>query len=43
MRVKELDVHTIWEQRYQSIVDMEAHLHRNVTRIIKFFLHMSKK
>ncbi len=41
--VKELDVHTIWEQRYQSIVDMEAHLHRNGTRIIKFFLHMSKE
>ncbi len=41
--VKELDVHSIWEQRYQSIVDMEAHLHRNGTRIIKFFLHMSKE
>ncbi|MDO8271157.1 MAG: polyphosphate kinase 2 family protein [Gammaproteobacteria bacterium] len=41
--VKELDVHTIWDQRYQSIVEMEAHLHRNGTRIIKFFLHMSKE
>lgn len=41
--VGELDVHTIWDQRYQSIVDMEAHLHRNGTRIIKFFLHMSKE
>lgn len=41
--VKELDVHTIWDQRYQSIVDMEAHLHRSGTRIIKFFLHMSKE
>ncbi len=32
----------IWEERYRSIVDMEAHLHRNGTRIIKFFLHLSK-
>ncbi len=32
----------IWEQRYRSIVDHEAHLHRNGTRIIKFFLHLSK-
>ena len=33
----------IWEERYQSIVDFEAHLHRNGTRIIKFFLHLSKE
>jgi PPK2 family polyphosphate:nucleotide phosphotransferase len=33
---------TIWEQRYRSIVDLEKHLHRNGTRIIKFFLHLSK-
>jgi PPK2 family polyphosphate:nucleotide phosphotransferase len=32
----------IWEERYRSIVDQEAHLHRNGTRIIKFFLHLSK-
>ncbi len=32
----------IWEERYRSIVDLEAHLHRNGTRIIKFFLHLSK-
>lgn len=32
----------IWEERYRSIVDHEAHLHRNGTRIIKFFLHLSK-
>ena len=30
----------IWEERYRSIVDLEAHLHRNGTRIIKFFLHL---
>jgi PPK2 family polyphosphate:nucleotide phosphotransferase len=34
---------TIWKERYQSIVDLEKHLHRNGTRIIKFFLHISKK
>ncbi|CAN5753272.1 polyphosphate kinase 2 family protein [soil metagenome] len=32
----------IWDERYRSIVDMEAHLHRNGTRIIKFFLNLSK-
>ena len=29
--------------RYRSIVDLERHLHRNGTRIIKFFLHLSKE
>lgn len=33
---------TIWRERYRSIVDIENHLHRNGTRIIKFFLHLSK-
>ncbi len=33
---------TIWEERYRSIVDLEEHLHRNGTRIVKFFLHLSK-
>jgi len=37
-----LDEKTIWEERYRSIVDMEEHLHRNGTRIIKVFLHLSK-
>ncbi|MEO6423449.1 MAG: ADP-polyphosphate phosphotransferase [Candidatus Nitrotoga sp.] len=32
----------IWRERYRSIVDMENHLHRNGTRVIKFFLHLSK-
>lgn len=32
----------IWEDRYRSIVDMEQHLHRNATRTVKFFLHLSK-
>ena len=34
---------TIWQERYHSIVDMENHLHRNGTRIIKFFLHLSEE
>lgn len=33
----------IWEERYRSIVDLEGHLHRNGTRVIKFFLHLSKE
>ncbi len=37
-----LDDKTVWQNRYRSIVDLEEHLHRNGTRIIKFFLHMSK-
>jgi PPK2 family polyphosphate:nucleotide phosphotransferase len=32
----------IWNRRYHSIVDLERHLHRNGTQIIKFFLHLSK-
>jgi PPK2 family polyphosphate:nucleotide phosphotransferase len=37
------DEKTIWEERFRSIVDLEAHLHRNGTRIIKVFLHLSKE
>jgi PPK2 family polyphosphate:nucleotide phosphotransferase len=33
---------TVWHDRYRSIVDMEKHLHTNGTRIIKFYLHLSK-
>jgi PPK2 family polyphosphate:nucleotide phosphotransferase len=32
----------IWKERFRSIVDLEEHLHRNGTRIIKIFLHLSK-
>jgi len=32
----------IWDHRYHSIVEMEKHLHRNGTRIVKIFLHLSK-
>ena len=37
-----LDEKTIWTGRYRSIADLEEHLHRNGTRIIKIFLHLSK-
>jgi PPK2 family polyphosphate:nucleotide phosphotransferase len=33
----------IWRGRYRSIVDLETHLDRNGTRVIKFFLHLSKE
>jgi len=34
---------SIWRGRYRSIVNLEDHLHRNGTRIVKFFLHLSKE
>lgn len=37
------DAKKIWHDRYRSIVDLENHLDRNGTRIIKFFLHLSKE
>jgi PPK2 family polyphosphate:nucleotide phosphotransferase len=33
----------VWRDRYRSIVHLERHLHDNGTRIIKFFLHLSKE
>lgn len=32
----------LWPQRFASINGLEQHLHRNGTRVIKFFLHMSR-
>ena len=32
-----------WRDRYRSIETLEDHLHRNGTRVIKFFLHLSKE
>ena len=37
-----LDEKTIWKERHRSIVDLERHLNQNGTRIVKFFLHLSK-
>jgi len=36
------DEKNIWKGRYRSIVDLEDHLCRNGTRVIKIFLHLSK-
>jgi PPK2 family polyphosphate:nucleotide phosphotransferase len=33
----------VWRDRYRSIVDLEKHLHANGTRIVKFYLHLSKE
>jgi PPK2 family polyphosphate:nucleotide phosphotransferase len=33
----------VWKHRYQSIIDLERHLDRNGTRIVKIFLHLSKE
>ncbi|HVW37392.1 MAG TPA: ADP-polyphosphate phosphotransferase [Pirellulales bacterium] len=38
-----LEDKSIWRRRYRSINDFERHLHDNGTRIIKFFLHLSKE
>jgi PPK2 family polyphosphate:nucleotide phosphotransferase len=33
----------LWHDRYRSIVDLERHLYVNGTRVIKFFLHLSRE
>ncbi|MBS1820083.1 MAG: polyphosphate kinase 2 family protein [Acidobacteria bacterium] len=42
-RVPDFDQKTVWKERFRSIVDFERHLHRNGTRVVKFFLHVSKE
>ncbi len=37
------DPDKIWKSRYRSIADLEHHLYHNGTRIVKFFLHLSKE
>jgi PPK2 family polyphosphate:nucleotide phosphotransferase len=37
------DKERIWKGRYRSIVEFERHLHRNGTRVLKFYLHLSKE
>ena len=32
----------VWKERFRSILDHEKHLDRNGTKIVKFFLHISK-
>jgi PPK2 family polyphosphate:nucleotide phosphotransferase len=38
-----LDEQKVWQQRYESIVNLEKHLDRNGTQVIKFFLHLSRE
>src|SRR5450830_1585419 len=38
-----LDEKTVWRDRYRSIANLERHLVGNGTRIVKFFLHLSKE
>ena len=33
----------VWRERFRSIVSLERHLHANGTRIVKFYLHLSKE
>jgi PPK2 family polyphosphate:nucleotide phosphotransferase len=37
------DEKEVWHDRYRSTTNLERHLHENGTRIIKFFLHLSKE
>jgi PPK2 family polyphosphate:nucleotide phosphotransferase len=37
------DEKDVWVRRYDSIRDLEKHLHRNGTQTIKIFLHLSYK
>jgi PPK2 family polyphosphate:nucleotide phosphotransferase len=40
---KHADEKTLWHDRYRSIVNLEKHLDRNGTRVVKFFLHLSEE
>ena len=37
------DDNALWHDRYRSIANFERHLHVNGTRIVKFYLHLSKE
>jgi PPK2 family polyphosphate:nucleotide phosphotransferase len=37
------DEKALWQSRYRSILSLEQHLHDNGTRVVKFFLHLSKE
>lgn len=38
-----IDLNSIWDERYESIRDMEKHLARNGTIVLKFWLNVSKE
>ncbi len=40
---KAAETKSLWRNRYRSIVDLEDHLYRNGTRVVKFFLHLSRE
>jgi PPK2 family polyphosphate:nucleotide phosphotransferase len=40
---KQLNGKQVWLERYRSILDLERHLDLNGTKIVKFFLHLSKE
>lgn len=37
------DMDKLWKNRYEDIVNSEKYLHHNGIRVVKFFLHVSKK
>jgi PPK2 family polyphosphate:nucleotide phosphotransferase len=37
------DDEALWRHRYRSMVDLEKHLNESGTRIVKFYLHLSKE
>ncbi|WAP71050.1 polyphosphate kinase 2 family protein [Jiella pelagia] len=37
------DNDAVWAERYRSMNDLERHLSANGTRVVKFFLHLSKE
>jgi len=42
-RLPEVNLDTVWQGRYESINDMEQHLAKNGTVVIKFWLNVSKE
>lgn len=36
------DLDKLWEQRYEQIRNIERYAHQNGTRVVKFFLHLSR-
>jgi PPK2 family polyphosphate:nucleotide phosphotransferase len=43
VRVHRLAPKSIWSRRYESINGFERHLHDHGTRVLKFFLHISRE
>ncbi len=43
VRVHELVPRGVWKQRYRVINEFERHLHEHGTRVLKFFLHISRE